>query len=180
MKLRFHFAKKVKGFWLTGWLIRLGQGTAYNHVAMEVSEDGLHDEPMVFESVIPRSLRTPLSKWKGHHYEPVETFEFFISDPRMRHEVIAELYRGLDRKYSVFQICLIALGLAIPPLALLFGRQNWNGGYFLHCSEYGANIGKVLKMTFAEQADTIDLIELRSACHALKEKGVYHAPNCNS
>lgn len=179
MKLRFHFCKKVRGFKLTGWLIQLGQRTTYSHVAVETSQDGLHDEPMVFESVIPRSIRTPLKQWLLGHYAPVETFEFVISDPKMQAAVIAELYEGLNRKYSAFQIILIALGIAVPPMHKLLGRVSWNGGYFLHCSEYGARIGSRIEMMFADDADTVDLVELRSACFALNEKGVYRAPNCN-
>ena len=175
MVLKFHFCRKVRGFKLSGLLIRFFQKTPFSHVAIEISGDGYHDEPMIFESVIPMSKRLPLKVWSQEHYEPVLTYTFKIPDHKKSMEIFSELYAGIDRKYSTFQILLIGVAMVFPKVHRIFGQKNWNGRYFLHCSEYGARIGRVIGMKFDEEADTIDLRELQDACEKLKELGVYNA-----
>jgi hydrogenase maturation factor len=166
MLVTIHFAKRIKGVNVGARLIEWAQDTNFSHTAIELLETP-EGESWVFESVYPKSRRLAKKDWIKK-YESVESYSFIIDDPKVRYEMRETLYKNLNVPYSIGQIILIGVGLAIKMIEKLINKITLNAKKYMICSEYSSEALFVLGAQFKDSSDLIDLLDCRDEARKLK------------
>lgn len=150
----FLFCKKISKWALFKYLIMCGERLDFSHAALLI--DG-----WVYESIFPLSKKSPLGGWLLT-YEIVETYKFEV--PLENVDLIKlDCEELMGKRYSQFQIVLVALSLLSKSIENYFSRIKWNGRKFLICTELAGDIAfNHFDISFGgEQIDNLGLRELR-------------------
>lgn len=166
MLLTYHFAKRIKGIKIGAKLIEWGQNTKFSHCAVEIIEHPEGDA-WIFESVYPKARRVPLGEWLKT-YKPVESYSFIIDDPILAQNIKNKLYANLHKPYSVLQLVVIGVGIALKLLEKAINKITLNAKKYSICSEYMAEVQAEQGAKFDESVDLIDLLDVQAQAKKLK------------
>jgi len=169
MRVKLILCNPTKWYkWLGNTLLKWADNVDSGHFAIELSS---YSEPLIYESIFPRSIKSRISKWLSH-YEIVEEIEIQIPSD-LQGKVYFFLESLLNKPYSIPQIIYIAICIAFKPIDKILNWGILNHEQALICTEYGSRfLEKFIEIEIKESHDKIGLKDMQNYMRYLKANGI--------
>lgn len=158
MILKVCFGRRDEWYMIASQIVMAVEQTKASHSWIEI--DGV-----VYESHYPESRRTLR---KNYPYTVEKEFHFHLPDERYS-DVLNFIYKLLGKKYSFFQLAIIAFGNISSLISKQISKEDYNGKHRLICTELCARVlTEFYKIDFGESFDTIGIRDLMHECKMLE------------
>jgi hypothetical protein len=167
MIVKFYFADPLVWWKKPGnLLLKIGDEVSAGHFAIGLETYG---EEQVYESVFPRSKKSPISEWLTH-YKIVKQYQFYVPQ-HLQYKVLEWLEGYLNVRYAVEQILFIALCILFTPIDLLLRTAVLNHNKALVCTELGSRfIDRFFHFMIKKSHDRIGLNDMFRFSDCLEDK----------
>jgi hypothetical protein len=173
MRVKLILCNSTKWYkWVGNELLKWADNSNSGHFAIELSS---YSTPIIYESVLPKSKKSKISKWL-QHYEITEELEIEVP-PEYQGSVYFFLESLLNKPYAIDQIFFIGLCLLFHPLDKAFNWGVLNHEKALICTEYGSRfLEKFIQIEIKESHDKIGLNDMKKYMNYLRANGIKWKP----